>query len=70
LLAVSGIGGALSFHNAVHRYPRDHVLSVPEGVLVQILHPFAGFIQQYAEEIIDPDRHRPNIARSVKPTTR
>jgi len=27
---------------------------------VQILHPFAGSIQQYAEEITDPDRHRPN----------
>jgi hypothetical protein len=26
---------------------------------VQILHPFAGPIQQYAEEITDPDRHRP-----------
>jgi hypothetical protein len=25
---------------------------------VQILHPFAGSIQQYAEEIADPDRHR------------
>jgi uncharacterized protein DUF6431 len=27
---------------------------------VQILHPFAGSIQQYAEEIADPDRYRPN----------
>jgi transposase-like protein len=27
---------------------------------VQILHPFAGSIQQYAEETSDPDRHRPN----------
>ena len=26
---------------------------------MQILHPFAGSIQQYAEEISDPDRHRP-----------
>jgi len=26
---------------------------------VQILHPFAGSIQQYAEEIADPDHHRP-----------
>jgi hypothetical protein len=26
---------------------------------VQILHPFAGSIQQYAEEITDPDLHRP-----------
>ena len=27
---------------------------------MQILHPFAGSIQRYAEEITDPDRHRPN----------
>jgi uncharacterized protein DUF6431 len=27
---------------------------------VQILHPFAGSIQQYAEQITDPDRHRPS----------
>jgi hypothetical protein len=27
---------------------------------VQILHPFAGSIQQYAEEIADPDRYRPD----------
>ncbi len=27
---------------------------------MQILHPFAGSIQQYAEEISDPNRHRPN----------
>ena len=27
---------------------------------MQILHPFAGSIQQYAEEITDPDRYRPN----------
>jgi len=26
---------------------------------VQILHPFAGSIQHYAEEITDPDRYRP-----------
>jgi Domain of unknown function (DUF6431) len=26
---------------------------------VQILHPFAGSIQQYEEEIADPDRYRP-----------
>jgi hypothetical protein len=27
---------------------------------MQILHPFAGSIQQYAEEISDPDRFRPD----------
>ena len=27
---------------------------------MQILHPFAGSIQQYAEEISDPHRHRPD----------
>jgi hypothetical protein len=53
LLAIGGIGCALSFHDAVHRHPRDHVLSVSEGVLLKILHPFPGSIQQYAEEITD-----------------
>lgn len=27
---------------------------------MQILHPFAGSIQEYAEEIADPDRYRPD----------
>jgi hypothetical protein len=27
---------------------------------MRILHPFAGSIQQYAEEISDPDRYRPD----------
>ena len=27
---------------------------------MQILHPFAGSVQQYAEEISNPDRHRPD----------
>jgi Domain of unknown function (DUF6431)/zinc-finger of transposase IS204/IS1001/IS1096/IS1165 len=27
---------------------------------MQILHPFAGSIQQYSEEISDPDRYRPD----------
>ena len=27
---------------------------------MQILHPFAGSIQQYTEEIADPDRYRPD----------
>ena len=27
---------------------------------MQILHPFSGSIQQYAEEISDPDRYRPD----------
>lgn len=26
---------------------------------MQILHPFAGSVQQYTEELSDPDRHRP-----------
>jgi hypothetical protein len=64
LLTVAGIGAALSFHDAIHRHPRDHIFPVPGRALqwatVQILHPFAGSIQQYAEEITDPDRYRPN----------
>jgi hypothetical protein len=27
---------------------------------MQILHPFAGSVTQYAEEISDPDRYRPD----------
>lgn len=27
---------------------------------MQILHPFAGSLQQFADAIYDPDRHRPN----------
>jgi hypothetical protein len=27
---------------------------------VQILHPFVGSIQQYSEELSDPDRYRPD----------
>src|SRR5580658_68200 len=27
---------------------------------MQILHPFAGYIQHYFEEIADPDRYRPD----------
>ena len=26
---------------------------------MQILHPFAGSVQQYAEQLADPDRYRP-----------
>jgi hypothetical protein len=29
-------------------------------MLMQILHPFAGSIQQYADEIADPNRYRPD----------
>ena len=31
---------------------------------MQILHPFAGSITQYAEEISDPDRYRPDLCLS------
>ena len=27
---------------------------------MQILHPFAGSVQQYNEQLSDPDAHRPN----------
>jgi hypothetical protein len=29
-------------------------------IFIQILHPFAGSVTQYAEEICDPDRYRPD----------
>jgi transposase-like protein len=32
----------------------------PQGGLVQILHPFAGSIQEYEEELADPSRYRPD----------
>jgi transposase-like protein len=32
----------------------------PQGGLVQILHPFVGSVQQYFNEIADPDRYRPD----------
>jgi hypothetical protein len=35
-------------------------LPTPERRSVQILHPFAGPIQQYVEEIADADRYRPD----------
>jgi hypothetical protein len=34
--------------------------ATPEGGLVQILHPFLGSAQQYAEEIANVDRYRPD----------
>jgi hypothetical protein len=36
------------------------VLPLPERLPMQILHPFAGSIQQYCEAILDPDRYRPD----------
>ena len=33
---------------------------------MQILHPFAGSIQQYAEEIADPDRYRPDSLPAMR----
>lgn len=44
---------------------RRRASNVPKASLAspyraQILHPFAGSIQQYAEDISDPDRHRPD----------
>ena len=34
--------------------------TLPERASMQILHPFAGSIQRYFEEISDPDRYRPD----------
>jgi hypothetical protein len=33
---------------------------LPEEILMQILHPFEGSIQQYLQETSDPDRYRPD----------
>lgn len=35
-------------------------LSAAERRSVQILHPFIGSVQQYVEELADPDRYRPD----------
>ena len=35
-------------------------LDTPGKASMQILHPFAGSIQRYFEEISDPDRYRPD----------
>jgi len=35
-------------------------LPTPKRRSVQILHPFVGSVQQYVEEIADPDRYRPD----------
>src|SRR5215831_11218490 len=32
----------------------------PQGGLVQMLHPYAGSIPQYTEQIADPSRYRPD----------
>jgi hypothetical protein len=41
-------------------YTQSGVLPLPERLPMQILHPFAGSIQQYCEAILDPDRYRPD----------
>ena len=33
---------------------------------MQMLHPFAGPIQRYFDEIADPDRYRPDTARNAE----
>ena len=43
--------------------PRDQTResdTLPERLPMQILHPFAGSIQSYLEEISDPNRYRPD----------
>src|SRR5260370_17122304 len=41
--------------------PNQGVLDTPrKGASMQILHPFAGSIQRYLDEIADPDRYRPD----------
>src|SRR5260370_5162030 len=32
---------------------------LPEADPMQILHPFAGSVRQYTEQLADPDAHRP-----------
>src|SRR5438046_7894095 len=51
------------FFHAYHRALRETKpgsLDTPGKASMQILHPFAGSIQSYAEEISDPNRYRPD----------
>ncbi len=41
-------------------YPNGSLPPLPERMVMQILHPFAGSLEQYAEAICDPDRYRPD----------
>jgi uncharacterized protein DUF6431 len=47
-------------HRALAKPNRDSLENSPARIVMQILHPFAGSIQQYLAEIADPDRHRPD----------
>src|SRR6266702_1996278 len=40
--------------------PNQGVLTLPRKASMQIVHPFAGSIQRYFDEIADPDRYRPD----------
>ena len=42
---------------------------LPEMILMQILHPFAGSLTRYAEEISDPDRCRRDPLRTSMPAS-
>src|SRR5882757_8699869 len=56
-----GRPGWFSFRNhRALRSPNQGVLTLPERASMQILHPFAGSIQRYSEEISDPNRYRPD----------
>src|SRR5216684_6461772 len=35
-------------------------MQLPESDPMQILHPFTGSVQQYSEQLSDPDRYRPD----------
>src|SRR5713226_1260672 len=35
-------------------------MHLPESDPMQILHPFTGSVQQYSEQLSDPDRYRPD----------
>jgi hypothetical protein len=57
-----GMTGRLSPVFRRENPPQIHrgVCRLPKGDPVQILHPFAGSVQQYFKEIIDPDHYRPD----------
>ena len=47
-------------HHRALPYTQAGVSTLPERLPMQMLHPFAGSVQQYLEAIADPDRYRPD----------
>lgn len=53
-------GGFSLFDREIPPQIQSESLPAAERRSVQILHPFTGSVQQYVEEVADPDRYRPD----------